>query len=77
MKHFGWLNIKASVVITGCYCRTPTRGEQDVNREVIITDCFQLAEYIYIITTLPHYLTPHQDKFSLRPTNFHNLKIGE
>ena len=45
---FGWLNIKASGVITGCYRRTPSRGNQDVNRDVIITDFFQLAEYIYI-----------------------------
>ena len=56
---FGWLSIKASGVITGCYRRTLSSGSQDVNRDVIITDCFQLTEYIYIITTHYHPQTSH------------------
>ena len=59
MKYFRWLNIAGSVVITGCYRPTPTRGNRDVNRDVIITDCFQLTEYIYIITTHYHPQTSH------------------
>ena len=45
MKHLGCLNIKASGIITSSYRPTPSRGNQDVNKDVIITDCFQLAEY--------------------------------
>ena len=50
MKPFGCFNFSGSVVITGCYCPTPTRGNQDVNWDVIITEGFTLTVYIYIIT---------------------------